>query len=173
MNKSSLRAEARAALGSVNNRAAKESAVTEKALDFVKDNRCESVAVYLSFGKELSTDALVRGLFEANKRVFAPITTENFDLVFTRIYPNSEYSINGFGIREPVVVNPESEFDVVFVPLLGFDGNNRRLGRGKGCYDKFLASSNAKKIGLAFAEQKFDFVPTDENDVVLDDVIYF
>lgn len=173
MNKSSLRAEARAALGSVKNRAAKESAVTNNALSFVKDNGCESVAVYLSFGNELSTDNLVCGLFELNKRVFAPITTENFELVFTRIYPDSEYFINDFGIREPVVVNPERDFDVIFVPLLGFDGSNRRLGRGKGCYDKFLSSSNAKKIGLAFAEQKFDFVPTDENDVSLDAVIYF
>ncbi len=168
-----MRATFRERLKNIDYRKEKEDKVTEKAVALIEKYGYKKIAVYLSFGTELSTDNLIKALFEKNKYVYAPVVTDDFNLVFTRIYPDTEYFINSFGIREPKISEPETDFDAIFVPLLAFDGDGRRLGRGKGCYDKFLSTSRAKKIGLAFAEQKVETVPTEETDVKLDRVIYF
>ena len=57
---------------------------------------------------------------------------------------------------------------------MAFDHIGRRLGRGKGYYDKLFARINRKelyKIGLAFPFQLIEHVPTDTHDVRMDLVI--
>ena len=87
----------------------------------------------------------------------------------------SAWETGRFGIAEPVegrTVPPE-ELDLVLVPLTAFDAENRRLGRGGGYYDNYLKRCvNARKVGVAFAEQKLDEVVTDGYDVQLDAVVY-
>jgi 5-formyltetrahydrofolate cyclo-ligase len=62
------------------------------------------------------------------------------------------------------------------VPLLAFDRSGGRLGYGKGYYDRTLAKLRSAPrppvaIGLAFAEQEVEEVPTGPDDVALDAVI--
>lgn len=63
---------------------------------------------------------------------------------------------NAFGIDEPKegTLIPESEIDLVLVPLLAFDKNGYRVGYGKGYYDKFLpqCKPGVIKAGLCFFE---------------------
>lgn len=81
-----------------------------------------------------------------------------------------------FGIREP---DPElcsrldpSEIDTVLVPGMAFDKKNlRRLGRGGGFYDRFLANSSANKIGICFQHQLVDEVPCESHDCSVDQVV--
>jgi 5-formyltetrahydrofolate cyclo-ligase len=62
----------------------------------------------------------------------------------------------------------------VIVPGLAFDVKGHRLGRGLGFYDRFLPKiPNAYTIGIAFEEQVFQTIPYDENDVLVDELIYF
>ena len=78
-----------------------------------------------------------------------------------------------FGIPEPdgpEFQEPE-KIDLVIVPGIAFDTKNNRMGRGKGYYDRFLTSTNAKKIGVCWSFQLFDEVPTDPHDVKMDLVI--
>lgn len=60
----------------------------------------------------------------------------------------------GFGLTQPkagTIVDPTA-IDVVFVPLLAFDGEGNRLGYGKGFYDRFLQTCrpDAQKIGFSW-----------------------
>jgi 5-formyltetrahydrofolate cyclo-ligase len=69
---------------------------------------------------------------------------------------NTEFTINEYGIAEPVQglqIDP-TDIDMVFVPLLVFDKSGQRVGYGKGFYDRFLANCNADiiKIGFSFFE---------------------
>ena len=67
---------------------------------------------------------------------------------------------------------PTDTFDVIVVPLLGFDEANNRLGMGGGWYDRFLARQpRALTIGLAFECQKVPLVPTEPHDQPLDVVV--
>lgn len=75
----------------------------------------------------------------------------------------------GIGRDQPV---PEEQFDVVVVPVVGFDRAGNRLGLGGGFYDRFLAGQpNALKIGLAYAWALVeDGIAVEPHDVPLDRV---
>ena len=82
------------------------------------------------------------------------------------------------GIRLDIVepskqtVLPQTLYDLIIVPVLGFDAGCNRLGRGGGWYDRFLSTQQtAIKIGLAFSCQMLDAVPIEEFDVELNDVV--
>jgi len=63
--------------------------------------------------------------------------------------------------------------DIVVVPGLAFTLDGRRLGQGGGWYDRFLPGRRADcvTIGVAFAVQIVDDLPTDIYDVTLDAII--
>lgn len=64
------------------------------------------------------------------------------------------------------------EFDVILMPVLGFDDRNNRIGYGGGYYDKFLATQpKARKIGLAFEVSRTDDLPVEPYDISLDQII--
>lgn len=57
-------------------------------------------------------------------------------------------------------VFPQEKFDVIVVPLLGFNYDGYRLGHGGGWYDRFLtAQPNAFKIGVGYEETRIDYIP--------------
>ncbi|MBK7890790.1 MAG: 5-formyltetrahydrofolate cyclo-ligase [Bdellovibrionales bacterium] len=64
-----------------------------------------------------------------------------------------------------------------FIPGLGFDRERRRLGRGGGHYDRFLAQPSVVqnqmflKVGIGFSVQLVDDLPRESHDVVLDAVV--
>ncbi len=78
------------------------------------------------------------------------------------------------GYGEPFTALPVSDVFVI-IPGLAFDQAGRRLGRGGGYYDRFLAQQgleNAVKIGVCWSMQVVQEVPTDLHDVRMDWVCY-
>lgn len=85
-----------------------------------------------------------------------------------------ELVIGPFQVREPVAACPMvplNRLDLALVPGLGFDLRGRRLGRGKGHYDRLLAGFDGRKIGVAFDFQIVAEVPCEAHDVPLDAVV--
>jgi prolyl-tRNA editing enzyme YbaK/EbsC (Cys-tRNA(Pro) deacylase) len=68
--------------------------------------------------------------------------------------------------REDAEIVDAADMDVVLVPGLVFDRRGGRLGRGKGYYDRFLASlpRSTVRIGVTTEDSVVDAVPTDEHD---------
>lgn len=66
---------------------------------------------------------------------------------------------------EPITIG---KIDLVFVPLLAFDTEGHRVGYGKGFYDRFLKSVEAKKIGISFFEPVEGIADVHEKDIKLD-----
>lgn len=64
-------------------------------------------------------------------------------------------------------------FDVIIVPMLGFDpASLHRLGYGGGYYDRFLAiQPQAQKIGACFELGKIANLPNESYDVSLDQIV--
>jgi 5-formyltetrahydrofolate cyclo-ligase len=79
-----------------------------------------------------------------------------------------------FGIREPranCVEIPLNRLDLVLVPGVGFDLQGRRLGRGRGFYDRLLADVDGIKCGIAVDEQVVKEIPAGPQDVRLNFIL--
>jgi 5-formyltetrahydrofolate cyclo-ligase len=50
------------------------------------------------------------------------------------------------------------------VPGLAFDRFGRRLGRGRGFYDRLLAEIPGQRCGVAFDQQILEALPTEPHD---------
>ena len=73
-----------------------------------------------------------------------------------------------FGIVEPsdgCPIFPLNRLDFVLVPGLAFDLTGRRLGRGKGYYDRILAEVTGTRCGVAFDEQLIERIPAEPHDM--------
>ena len=74
-----------------------------------------------------------------------------------------------FGVMQPEGGPfPIDEIDCIIVPGLGFTLEGARLGRGKGCYDRFLVGTKASKMGLCFSEQILDRLIVEPHDIFMD-----
>lgn len=79
-----------------------------------------------------------------------------------------------FGVREPspnCPALPLNQLDLSLVPGIAFDASGRRLGRGKGFYDRLLPGTTGMTLGLAFDWQESDALPTEPHDVELNAVL--
>jgi 5-formyltetrahydrofolate cyclo-ligase len=75
-----------------------------------------------------------------------------------------------FGVREPregSVKIPLKHLDLILVPGVAFDLGGRRVGRGKGYYDRLLAAYQGPACGLAFDQQIMSRIPVEPHDVHL------
>ncbi len=82
-----------------------------------------------------------------------------------------------WGLREPAglpenLVLPE-EVDLILVPGVAFTAAGARCGRGGGFYDRLLEILPAEvlKVGVCFAEQMMEDVPTEPHDMRVDAVV--
>ena len=132
---------------------ADKPALAERAAERVLPLLRGNVMVYVSIGSEMPTDALItRLLSEPTVTVYVPFTDKDM-----RIVPRRLRSLGS-------------------ADRLGADGS--RLGYGKGCYDRFFSTSDARRIGFAFDAQAACFC-AEAHDVPLDccvtetKVIYF
>jgi 5-formyltetrahydrofolate cyclo-ligase len=78
------------------------------------------------------------------------------------------------GIREPTEhceAIALKRLDLVLVPGVAFDARGRRLGRGKGYYDRLLSDVRGVRCGVAFDEQIVPEVPVGPRDALLNCVV--
>lgn len=162
---------ARRALPETERRAANEAlCATLTALPCFVSARC--LLIYAAFGGEADLSALAREADRLGKAVAYPICGEGFTL--TAAVPDPDgWEIGAYGIRTPVparsrLLLPE-ELDLVLVPCTAFDASCRRVGMGKGYYDRFLPRcTRAVKIGVAFEAQRVEHAAAEAHDRTLD-----
>jgi 5-formyltetrahydrofolate cyclo-ligase len=88
--------------------------------------------------------------------------------------PEHDLRRGQLGIREPTETCAEfplNRLNLVLVPGVAFDLQGRRLGRGKGFYDRLLAGLCGAKCGVAFDEQIVNAVPVGPLDVQLNCIL--
>lgn len=68
-------------------------------------------------------------------------------------------------VKDAVV--PGKKYDVIIVPVVGFNDGGYRIGRGGGWYDRLLAAHpESISIGLAYTWAEVDFTP-EPHDVMI------
>lgn len=118
------------------------AALARHALGAPACRSARHVAIYLANDGEIATSALLDGLLARGKRVYLPVLRGS-GLLFLPYTRGTQLAKNRFGIPEPrrgsgPPRHPRS-MDLVFMPLVAFDGAGRRLGMGGGFYDRTFA----------------------------------
>lgn len=184
--KSELRRELRARRAALSN--AEQKLAARRLAARVGGTRlfraCERIACYLASDGEIDPSDVIERIWRTHKTAYLPVLSDRGGarLRFAPIVPGAELTPNRYGIPEPRVparaLVRAPELDLLLLPLVAFDAQGNRLGRGAGYYDRTLAFLRARRflrkprvLGLAHDFQRVDAVPTDSWDVPLDGIV--
>lgn len=161
---------------SVENKAEKDSLVTQNLLSLDEIKKADTVLCYISLDDEICTDEIVRVLLDSGKSVGAPYCVDNNgNMDFYYITDFDDLRIQSFGVREPVIEKCKkvTSFDntIIILPGLCFDSNGNRLGYGKGYYDRFLQIHSLISVGLCYNSLIVKKAPTDMYDKKADIIV--
>ena len=135
------------------------------------------VCCYVSLSYEVETRQLIAQMLATGKRVVVPrVDGQDVELCELRD-PERELAPGSFGVLEPSRdgcrrVDPGA-LDLVLVPGVAFDRRGHRLGQGGGYYDRLLSRvpRTTPTVGLCFAFQLLDQLPTDPHDQAVQKVL--
>lgn len=184
--KQKLRLQLRAARNAIplpqRDAAAEALCVKAKLLPFYAT--AKNLAFYWPHDDEINALPILNASLKLLKSCYLPVLLidPHQKLAFASYTPQTPLIKNRYGILEPelsyATLVGSTDLDVIFLPVVGFDSEGRRLGRGGGFYDATFADfhkSHNKKwpklVGLAYSCQHVEEIPTDVWDWQLDAVI--
>ena len=145
---------------------------------------CRRIACYLPADGEIDPAQIIDRIWRLNKICYLPVLSRlaRDRLWFAPIEPGTRLKPNRYGILEPVTFARRlvraQKLDLILIPLVGFDTTGRRLGMGKGFYDRSLEFLNHRQgwrkphiLGLAHDFQRVDALPAEPWDVPLQGVV--
>mgnify|MGYP005946055709 FL=1 len=131
-----------------------------------------AVAVFAALPDEPATDEVL-ARWASTRRVVLP-RVEGDAMRFYACRPDA-LVFGAFGILEPQGERPcpAGEIDLVVCPGVAFTADGRRLGRGRGYYDRYLGDPAFRgfRVGVCYAHQLVDDLPVEPHDVRMDRVI--
>ena len=173
--KRELRRAAAAARDAVRNRAEAAAAACGHLSALASYRAAATVLWYVNMPAELATVRAIEDALGEGKQVVVP-WCDGEELGLWRLVSMDELEPGTWGIPEPPPArrdDPERRIvpeavDFVVVPGLAFDTRGRRLGHGKGYYDRLLPRTRAVRAGLCFDAQVFPQVPAGPRDALMD-----
>ena len=113
--------------------------IVKKLEDFIKRSDSRNILLYIPLGIEVDVKPLIKSLRKIKKReVYVPFMQgESFKIVKYRLPLHKKR----FGIKEPNnSFFKARKIDLAIVPVVGIDKLGKRIGFGKGMYDRFFSN---------------------------------
>jgi 5-formyltetrahydrofolate cyclo-ligase len=134
---------------------------------------------YLPLKDELDLSAALEWGVRASKTIALPRYLPDEGRYCASIITESVATLSpgAFGVREPDAAAPVlslKQLDFILVPGVAFDPSGRRIGRGKGFYDRLLAETNSSKCvkcGIALDEQIVPRIPSEPHDIAMNVIL--
>lgn len=143
--------------------------------DFPVFQRAHVVLLYAALPDEVQTLEFLQRWCRRKQLLLPVVVGNELEL---RVFTGTEaMTVGSYGILEPMGQQPFTDFsaiDLAIIPGVAFTLDGKRLGRGKGFYDRLLAHPafrNVYKIGVALPYQILPNLPTEQHDVFLDAVV--
>jgi len=119
----------------------KDKIVIKKLESFINRSKAKNILLYIPLGIEVDVNPLINKL-RKNKNVYVPyMEGDSFKIVKYRLPLHKKK----FGIRE---TNNSfcraKKIDLAIVPVVGVDAIGKRIGYGKGMYDRFFGRLSYK-----------------------------
>ena len=120
----------------------KNKIIVKKLENFIKKSESKNILLYIPLGIEVDVKPLIKNLRKKNISVYVPFMQgDSFKIVKYRLPLHKKK----FGIKEPnnSFFKPK-KIDLAVVPVVGVDVIGKRIGFGKGMYDRFFYRLNYK-----------------------------
>mgnify|MGYP000013330428 CR=1 FL=1 len=114
----------------------KNKIIVKKIDKFIKNSKARNILLYIPLGMEVDVKPLINNLRKYRKNVYVPFMhLESFKIVKYRLPLHKKR----FGIKEPNnSFFKAPKIDLAIVPVVGIDKLGKRIGFGKGMYDRFF-----------------------------------
>ena len=134
------------------------------------------IAAYLPIGSEIDIKPLTAALAAQGHDIALPVCLAKSEpVIFRRYKQGDKLAPDAMNILAPTQDAETLVPHIVLLPLLGFDRDGMRLGRGGGYYDRTLAALRAhgksRAFGIAYDMQMVDKCPPGPHDQAVDAVI--
>lgn len=149
----------------------KNKIIVKKLKKICEEKKGKNILVYIPLGIEVDIKPLIKKLRQENKNVYVPyMQGESFKIIKYRLPLHKKK----FGIKEPnnSFLKP-NKIDIAIIPVVGVDSLCKRIGFGKGMYDRFFYNLNYKPI-MVFTQLvlcKSDKILTNHYDIQADYII--
>ena len=142
----------------------------------------QNIAFYRAHDGEVDINNVLTKAQMMGKHCYLPVLhSHRQHLDFYSFFLKNPLIKNRFNIEEPNILQEKPislvNLDLIFLPLVAFDEEGNRLGRGAGYYDRTLAplkSERSKKpllVGISYEFQKIDKISIRKWDIPLNLVI--
>ena len=139
MDKKEFREECKKLLNK-KNRYVYQKKIENQLFKELSKKKYKNILIYISMGNEVNTKQLIKKLKQKNKQIFVPFMEY---LSFKMVKFSLPLKKKKFNIYEPKNKNKtKQKIDVAVVPIIGIDKNYKRVGFGKGMYDRFFDNLN-------------------------------
>jgi len=156
-------------------RLAHDRAIQMHLLQLIRSQQIGSLACFWPFDGEPDLLPICKKLIADDCKIALPVVSEQLDykMEFHRWDAVSPLTKNRYGIREPqkTISMPLSGFDMLLMPLVGYDKTGNRLGMGAGYYDRQLETlrdlQKPYRLGIAYSLQRVSLIRKNDWDVPL------
>lgn len=133
------------------------------------------IAIYSSMGGEVETGEVLEAALKEGRIVLFPVVCGEH-LRFIKVSDPAEMAKGAFGISEPCLTGEAYEpdrADLIVVPGVAFDRAGKRIGFGKGYYDRALhhLEGSGRLVGFCYDFQLVNEIVAEPHDVSVDVII--
>lgn len=151
----------------------KSEKICERLTSLPEFKNAKNVLIYYPTKNEVRVDGIITEALK-EKRVFLPVIDKG-EILASEFSKDDKLVSKTFGVMEPEnprILSPE-KIDLVIVPGVAFDKTGKRIGYGKGFYDKFLKKirKGVPVIALAYEFQVINKIPGNHLDMAVDKII--
>ena len=148
------------------NRYKLDKMVERELFSLIKNRASKVIMLYIPLKTEVNIFSLITKLRKEKKVVLVPFMEgKSFSLVKYRL----PLRVKQFGVKEPKNSNKyKNRIDLAIVPIIGTDETLRRVGFGKGFYDRFFEKNHRNINKILFVSREYcvsSEIITDDYDV--------
>jgi len=140
--------------------------LTRVLYELIKKEKSRKIMLYIPLKIEVNISSLILKLRREKKTLLVPFMEgESFSLVKYRLPLRKKQ----FGVKEPKNINTyRHTIDLAIVPIIGTDKTLKRVGFGKGFYDRFFEKNHKRIHKILFVGREYCIsseIITDDYDV--------
>lgn len=155
-------------------KSASDAAILHHVVNTTVYHRARTVFAFVGRGDEIDTLPLLRQVLADGKRLCVPLCTAPGIMECREVTDLSVLRPGAYRILEPPAEAPlvaSTDIDLAIVPCAGASPNGRRLGRGGGYYDRFLAEYAGEALLLCRQALLRLGIPWEAHDILIPAVI--